>query len=417
MSQDDQYRADQYRAEPQPWSPPAREAAETPWGYQQATPYAPYGYPAPAPAPAGPQRRARRPWAMVGVASLASALLASGATWALTGTGDDATPTAGSTVVVEQAAQLATTDYETVVAEVRDSVVAIAVATPSGEGAGSGVIIDTDGHILTNNHVIADARSISVTLADGRIYPAEVVGTDESTDLAVVQLSGAPDDLVAAELGTSATLAVGQDVIAVGNPLGLSSTVTTGIISALDRPVTTTDSTQNVPGGSSTVVVTNAIQVDAAINPGNSGGPIFDLSGRVIGITSSIATLSSGSSGSIGLGFAIPVDLASRIAAELIEDGTASHAYLGVAATDTQVEVDGTTRTGAQLREVVSGTAAAEAGLRAGDVIVAIDGRPVSGSEALTGYVRQYTPGAQVLLEVARDGASESVTAVLGTAD
>jgi len=299
---------------------------------------------------------------------------------------------------------------------VRDSVVAITVATAGGTGAGSGVIIDASGHVLTNNHVIAGARGIEVTLADGRIYEGEVVGTDESTDLAVVRLVDAPADLVVAELGTSATLQVGQDVIAVGNPLGLSSTVTTGIISALDRPVTTTDS-QGFPGGQSTVVVTNAIQVDAAINPGNSGGPIFDLSGRVIGITSSIATLSSGSSGSIGLGFAIPVDLAARVASELIADGTASHAYLGVGASDTQVEVDGTTRTGALLREVVAGTAAADAGLKTGDVVVAIDGRPVSGSESLTGYVRQFSPGTQVVLGVVRDGTLEEVTAVLGTAD
>ncbi len=387
-----------------------------PWG----TPHAPENPPWPGEGvwqPARPEPRIRRPWAMVTAASLASALLASGGTWALLETRGEATPTAASTVVVEQAAQLATTDHESVVARVKDSVVAIAVSTRTGGGAGSGVIIDTAGHVLTNNHVVADARSIEITLADGRIFQAEIVGTDESTDLAVVRLVDPPTDLVAAELGTSATLRVGQDIIAVGNPLGLSSTVTTGIISALDRPVTTTDATQGFPGGPGTVVVTNAIQVDAAINPGNSGGPIFDLSGRVIGIASSIATLSSGSSGSIGLGFAIPVDLAARVAQELIADGTASHAYLGVAAADTQVDVDGTLRTGALVREVVAGTAAAGAGLRAGDVIVAIDGRPVSGSEALTGYVRQYTPGSRVVLEVARGGVSQQVTAVLGTAD
>lgn len=419
---------DQYRTEPTPWGAPPQDPPPQdprPWGtspqaweFQPATPLPPppaTPLPPPPPAPPAPPR-ARRPWAMVGVASLASAALAAGGTWALVGAEGGTIPSATSTVVVEQAAQLQTTDYESVVAEVRDSVVAITVATAGGTGAGSGVIIDASGHVLTNNHVIAGARGIEVTLADGRIYEGEVVGTDESTDLAVVRLVDAPADLVVAELGTSATLQVGQDVIAVGNPLGLSSTVTTGIISALDRPVTTTDS-QGFPGGQSTVVVTNAIQVDAAINPGNSGGPIFDLSGRVIGITSSIATLSSGSSGSIGLGFAIPVDLAARVASELIADGTASHAYLGVGASDTQVEVDGTTRTGALLREVVAGTAAADAGLKTGDVVVAIDGRPVSGSESLTGYVRQFSPGTQVVLGVVRDGTLEEVTAVLGTAD
>ena len=416
MSQDDTDNRPQY--ETQPYA--GRQFEAQPYGGQQyAGPqYQGRQYQG---QPAAPRRATTwRQWGMVGVASLASAALASGATFALLGSDGDAVPAASSssTVTVAPAAQTKVANYESVVAAVRDSVVAITVATRSGEGAGSGVIIDAAGLVLTNNHVVADARTIEVTLADGRIYSAEVVGVDESTDLAVVRLVDPPADLVAAERGSSAGLEVGQSVIAVGNPLGLSSTVTTGIISALDRPVTTSDSTQGFPGQASTVVVTNAIQVDAAINPGNSGGPLFDLSGRVIGITSSIATLSSGdTSGSIGLGFAIPIDLAGRVADELIASGVASHAFLGVSMSDTQVTVDGTLRTGALVREVVSGSAAGNAGLEVGDVVIAIDGNPVSGSEALTGYVRQATPGTTVELEVARNGTSETVTVTLGTSD
>ena len=192
--------------------------------------------------------------------------------------------------------------------------------------------------------------------------------------------------------------------------ISLSSTVTTGIVSALDRPVTTTDTT----GGDR--VVTNAIQVDAAINPGNSGGPLFNADGQVIGITSSIASMTQ-SSGSIGLGFAIPSNLASRVANEIIETGSATHAFLGVSMGDTSVQVDGVTRAGAVIGEVVAGSGAADAGLRANDVIVSIDGKTVIGAESLTGYVRQYTPGSQVVLGVVRDGTLTEVTATLGTSD
>ena len=363
--------------------------------------------------PTPPERRrtAWRDWGRVGVASLASAALAAGATWAIT-TEDGQTAVASSSAVAA-APVVESGDYASVADAVRDSVVAISTASRAGSGLGSGVVLDAEGNVLTNHHVIAGAAEIQVTLADGRILPAEVVGTDESTDLAVVRMVGAPADLRPASLGSSEELVVGQEVMAVGNPLGLSSTVTTGIISALDRPVTTTDSSG--PGG--TVVVTNAIQVDAAINPGNSGGPVFDLNGRVIGIASSIATLSQGSSGSIGLGFAIPVDLAERVAGEIIADGAAAHAFLGVSMSDAVVEVDGTRRTGAEVQRVVAGSAAAEAGLESGDVVVAIDGEPVSGSESLTGYVRQYSPGESVDLEVVRRGTAETVTATLGAAD
>src|SRR5699024_2434192 len=198
-------------------------------------------------------------------------------------------------------------DWESVASTVRPSVVAIDVTTQRGAAEGSGVILDAgDAYILTNNHVVDGAQQIAVALYDGRMFEAKVVGTDPATDLAVLQLTDPPDDLQAATLGTSDDLDVGQSVMAVGNPLGLSSTVTTGIISALDRPVAATDQFSREQ------VVTNAIQIDAAINPGNSGGPVFDASGHVIGITSSIASTGQ-NSGSIGLGFAIPDRKSTRL--------------------------------------------------------------------------------------------------------
>jgi putative serine protease PepD len=301
-------------------------------------------------------------------------------------------------------------DWEAVAAAVAPSVVAIQTTTSAGGGLGSGVIIDDAGHVVTNNHVVAGAQDdqVQVTLSDGRIFTADLVGTDPTTDLAVIKLVDPPQDLAAAALGSSAEVNVGESVMAVGNPLGLQSTVTTGIVSALDRPVTTAGE-----DGSSTTV-TNAIQVDASVNPGNSGGPLFDAQGHVIGINSSIATLSS-ESGSIGLGFAIPVDLVKNIGAQLIEDGTAEHAFLGVGLTDGTATVDGVTRAGAVVEQVSEGSPAAKAELQNGDVIVGIDGDAVGGAESLTAYVRSYVSGTEVQLTVVRDGESMDVAVELAT--
>ena len=216
----------------------------------------------------------------------------------------------------------------TAVAEqVTPSVVSLKVSGPGGSGEGSGVVMDEQGHILTNNHVVEGAGSggeIIVTFSDGSTADATVVGTDPSTDIAVVKVDGV-DDLQPITFGSSADLRVGDQVVAVGSPLGLEGTVTTGIVSALSRPVTT-GSEQTGDGA-----VFDAIQTDAAINPGNSGGALVDLSGRLVGINTAIASLGAGGqSGSIGLGFAIPVDLAQRIAQELIASGEAAHARLGV---------------------------------------------------------------------------------------
>lgn len=287
---------------------------------------------------------------------------------------------------------------------------AISVTTAQGSGAGSGVVIDADGgYIVTNNHVVADAANggISVTLADGRIFQASVVGTDPTTDVAVIQLTDAPSDLVASPWGDSSEVVVGEDVMAVGNPLGLASTVTTGIVSAVDRPVSTT--------GEETPVVTNAIQIDAAINPGNSGGPLFNTAGEVIGINSSIASTAShsGQAGSIGLGFAIPSNQARTVAEQLIENGVAQHAYLGVTLSDATATADGVTRAGAKVESVATDTPAASAGLKAGDVVVGINSRAVGGAESLTGFVRQFGAGDEVTLTVVRGGEAIDVNVVL----
>ncbi|HUX72165.1 MAG TPA: trypsin-like peptidase domain-containing protein [Cellulomonadaceae bacterium] len=296
-------------------------------------------------------------------------------------------------------------------AAVSASVVSIKVTTQQGEAEGSGIVLDTKGHILTNNHVVSGAQNntVTVTLTDGRIFPATIVGTDTTTDLAVIVLKNPPSDLSPAALGDSSTVVVGDPVMAVGNPLGLANTATTGIVSAIDRPVSASE------GGSSQAVVTNAIQIDAAINPGNSGGPLFDAQGRVIGITSSIATLSqtSSQSGSIGLGFAIPVNLAKNIASQLIATGSAKHAFLGVKLQDGTATADGVTRQGAVIVEVSSGSPASNAGLQANDVVVAIDGKAVAGAESLTGYVRAMSAGQQATLTVVRGGKALDVTVTL----
>ena len=247
--------------------------------------------------------------------------------------------------------------------------------------------------------------------AAGEIIGARVIGSDVATDLAVLELDKAPQTLQPATFGNSDEVVVGDPVAAIGNPLGLSSTMTTGIVSALDRPVLAQDPNN---ARATSPVVTNAIQVDASVNPGNSGGALFDGAGRVIGVTSSIATTSA-TSGSVGLGFAIPANLAQRVVPQLIENGRAEHAYLGVSMNDGTATADGVTRTGANVLRVESGTPAAEAGLRAGDVIVAMDDKAIGGADALTGYVRGHSTGDQVRLTFVRGGSQQQVDVTLTT--
>ncbi|MFI2293799.1 S1C family serine protease [Isoptericola sp. NPDC019571] len=371
-------------------------------------------------------KRERSVWVPVASAAVIAAVLASLGTAAATGAFDAGNPSslanvgASSQATDEAPVKNSTSNnpnWEAVTTAVAPSVVAIQVQSQAGGAEGSGVIYDDQGHIVTNNHVVSGAQNdtVQVTLSDGRLYEATIVGTDPTTDLAVVKLKNPPDDLKPASFGSSDDVTVGDAVLAVGNPLGLANTATTGIVSAVDRPVSASGE------DGSTQVVTNAIQIDAAINPGNSGGPLFNAQGQVIGITSSIATMSSGmsgeQSGSIGLGFAIPVNLASNIADQLIKDGSAEHAFLGVTMQDATATADGVTRRGAKVVEVSSGSPAADAGLQAGDVIVAIDDDSVNGAESLTAYVREKAANQKVTLTYVRDGKTQTVDVTLAVRD
>ena len=306
-------------------------------------------------------------------------------------------------------------DWQTVASGVSGSVVSIQTAMANGTAKGSGAIIDTEGHIITNNHVISGAQQIQVTLANGNIYSAQLVGTDTTTDLAVIKLDNPPSGLKAVEFADSDKLAVGENVMAIGNPLGYDDTATTGIVSALNRPVTVTDDNNNE-------IVTNAVQIDAAINPGNSGGPTFNAAGQVIGINSSIASTatSSDSAGSIGIGFAIPSNLVKRVADEIIKDGKVKHVALGVVIKSDTVEADGVTRGGATITKssatgsaVVSGGPADKAGLKEGDTIVAFNGNAVNNNYSLLGYVRAAALGDKVTLTIVRDGKTMDVDVTL----
>ena len=420
-----------YQGQQTNFGSPYTSVPTTPGGYAPAgvpTGESFYAASKPAGADSGTTRRRRGPgwFALVASVLVASLLGAGGAVGAIKALDardggasqrSTAAPTAiatGSTTQTVNSTGQAP-DWEAVSAAVSNAVVSIAVATDKGNALGSGVIFDKEGHIITNNHVVAGASQIQVTLADGRVYDAETTGTDPATDLAVIQLKDAPDNLTVAQLGDSDKLATGQDVMAIGNPLGLSSTVTTGIISALNRPVV---NSQNEDGSGDSAVYTNAIQIDAAINPGNSGGPLFDEKGRVIGITSSIATMGrsgggEGGSGSIGIGFAIPVKLADKVAKQLIKSGAATHAYLGVTLDTDGATADGEKRAGAKITSVESGSPADKAGLKTNDVVVAIDGKTTAQGSALTGYVRQYSANDKVKLTVIRNSKKQDIDVTL----
>ena len=325
----------------------------------------------------------------------------------------------GGTVATVPASNSSGKDWTDVAAAVSPAVVTIQTQGASSGGTGSGVIYDAQGDIVTNYHVIASVLGggqIQVTLADGRLYSAVVVGHDKTTDLAVIRLENPPSDLTVARFASSANLEVGAPVMAIGAPLGLSNTVTTGIVSALNRPVEVSvdeDSSSQDSQASSDLVVTNAIQIDASINPGNSGGPLFDTSGAVIGINSSIkslATSSDGQAGSIGLGFAIPSDLVVSIADQLIASGSASHGMLGVTVKAATTTVGSDTYVGAEVQDVSAGSGASAAGIRAGDVIVKVEGQEVTSPKQLIGYVRRYKAGDTVTMTIVRDGATQDVS-------
>lgn len=310
-----------------------------------------------------------------------------------------------------------TADWESVSKKVSSSVVSIQTQLQGGVAAGSGAIIDSkNGYIITNNHVVESAKTIYVTLSNGQIYEASLKGTDATTDIAVIKLNKVPDGLTAVSFGDSDKLAVGEPTMAIGNPLGYANSASTGIISALNRPVSVASDSS---GDANNNVVTNAIQVDAAVNQGNSGGPLFNASGEVIGITSSIASLSSSSqsAGSIGIGFAIPSNLVKKVSDSIVSTGSFQHAQLGVTVKTGQVTADGIMRGGASVESVSSGSAADKSGLKQGDVIVAYNGNSVDSVEALLGYVRAASVGDTAKLTVVRGSNVMSINVKLDKAE
>ena len=288
------------------------------------------------------------------------------------------------------------------------------------EGSGSGAIIDKRGYILTNNHVIKDAQRIEVTLADGSKWPGRLIGTDPDNDLAIIQIKAPPEKLHVLPLGNLNNLQVGQKVLAIGNPFGLSETLTTGIISSLGRSIRSQNGT----------LIEDLIQTDAAINPGNSGGPLLDSEGKIIGINTAIF---SPTGASVGIGFAIPVDTAKRIIPELIEKGYVAHPWIGVTlfplipgiakSLDLKVE------RGVLIAEVLRGGPADKAGLRGstrtvqvgnallpvgGDVVVALNEETVTAPEELIRMIRKYRPGDRITLKILRNGKFINIPVVLG---
>jgi len=449
---------------PGPYAGPAPH----PYGAQpvtgpQAGPHAgasagPHPFGAPAATQVTPERRRRTSPAPLVAALVVGALVggASGAgvtALALNSDGDrstvSSTGTSPTTINVNDPDDA--TRVTAAIATAQPSTVTVYVSAGQSGGSGSGVVLDDEGHILTNSHVVtldgaAGNPTVRVETADGRLLDARVVGTDPIADLAVIQVDAT--DLQPAEFASSADLNVGDTTIALGAPLGLANSASSGIISALNRSITVgssevpedqPDQQQDGQGGgqspfdfwlpgepqqqASSTISLAVIQTDAAINHGNSGGALVDDQGRVIGINVAIASAGSGSSsdesGSIGVGFAIPSDVAQRVAREIIDTGSATHGLLGASVTDAasatgQPQTDGDV-VGAVVQELVGGGAADRAGLRVGDVITSFNGVPITSSTDLTAQVRALAGGADADVSYVRGGDASTTSVTLGT--
>ena len=351
-----------------------------------------------------------------------------------TTSGGTTTSTGGGVITADTSSAKAGT-VESVAQKVLPSVVKINVTGSSESGSGSGIVLTKDGQILTNNHVVSLAGksgSITVVFNDGTTAKATVLGTDALTDTAVIKAQGV-SNLTPATIGDSNALKVGQQVVAVGAPFGLQATVTSGIVSALDRPVSVSTSGGNGSGGGGSLpfdpfgggsgqsqqsapdlsTTYPAIQTDAAINPGNSGGPLVDMAGRVVGINSSIRTSSSTADegGSIGLGFAIPMTEVTPIINQIAKGETATHARLGVTVRDSSSDA---LQQGAEVVSV-DGSGAADGVLQKGDVVTKVDDQVIDGSESLVATVRGHRPGDKVTLTFIRDKKTQTATVSLGT--
>jgi len=402
--------------EPDPWSRPSTQA-----GFPSGA----SSWPPAAGAPGGSTlasrpRRAGRGGLVAGLLALALVAGAGGGllggyvfTRTDSGVTDSSATTLGSQTPASVKVDRAPESVAGIAAKLTPSTVSIQVRASGGSGTGSGVVIRSDGYILTNNHVVASAANggeIRVVRDNSsQPMPAEIVGRDPVTDLAVIRVKG-KGSLPAAPLGRSSELVVGDPVVAIGSPLGLSGTVTTGIVSALNRTVTTPSEDGGRPQP-----LYNAIQTDAAINPGNSGGALVNSGGQVVGINSAIATLGAtgpnGQGGSIGVGFAIPIDEAKSIALEIIRTGQATHPSIGVQAET--VTASSGDRQGALVREALPGGAAAKAGLRSGDLVTKVDGAAVTSVDELVVALRRQAVGDTVKLSYVRSGKDRQVTVTL----
>jgi putative serine protease PepD len=326
---------------------------------------------------------------------------------------NNSSPAAGATV--SGSASPSTCDVTTIAAQDLPSVVTISARGSGGAGTGSGEVIDTGGHIMTNNHVIAIAANggaVEVQFSDGATAPATIVGRDSQTDLAVLKVSTS-QSLQPIQFGQSSSVEVGQGVVVLGAPLGLSNTVTSGIVSALDRTI-------QVPAeNDKTALLVSAVQTDAAINPGNSGGAMVNCAGQLIGVPTAGATVPTesgeSSGGSIGLGFAIPVDLAMTITDEIISTGSVTHAFFGIATLPTPSTAnEGQTAQGLFVKEVVPGGPSAAAGLRPGDVITSLNGQPATSNVQLQEITLTSKPGDRADVGYSRSGRSATTTITLG---
>jgi putative serine protease PepD len=351
---------------------------------------------------------------VVAAGALAAGVAAGVGGYAALSENDSGSPTASSATQTPAAASSSRTAVGSIYEDAKDSVVEITVTAqtssqfdqspfpfdngqprPTQQAQGSGFVYDTDGHIVTNQHVVDGATSVEVTFSNGKTYDATVVGSDPSTDLAVIKVDAPETMLEPLTLADSDDVAVGDGVVAIGSPFGLEGTVTTGIVSALDRTIDGTNG-YSIPG---------AIQTDAAINHGNSGGVLLNMQGKVIGVTSQIE---SESGGNVGIGFAIPSNTVSSVAEQLVSGQKVEHAYLGVQLEDAE-------NGGARVATVTSGSPAADAGLKAGDVVTALDGESIANAEELTAAVVAKQPGDTAKITVERDGSTKTLTATLGT--
>ena len=376
--------------------------------------------------------RSPSPWRRIGalaIPAIVGAGVALGVVGATVGFGGDTTiiresppgitATPAASAAVAEAEDDGPADARSVSEIVRresPAVVLIEAGGAGGQGGlGSGFLIDRDGHVLTNAHVVEDSTTTTVTFSDGTERTARILGVDTSTDLAVLKIPRVPEGIQPVRLGSSGALVVGQDVVAIGNPYGLERTATTGIVSALERTI-------EAPNG---FAIQNAIQTDAAINQGNSGGPLFDRAGRVIGMNTQIA---SQNGGNVGLGFAVPIDTIAPIAQSVIKDGTPKHAWIGITGRELTPALAGKLglegRRGVLVAEVADGGAAKAAGIvaardsdaevpRGADLIIAVNGTPVEDMADVSRAVASRTVGERISVTVLRDGEERTVQMTL----